>query len=45
MDFSLTTTQRDIRKAAREFATIAQECDEKESFNLELLKKVLNWGS
>jgi alkylation response protein AidB-like acyl-CoA dehydrogenase len=49
MDFSLTATQLDIRKAVREFAegestTVAQECDEKETFNLDLLRKASQLG-
>lgn len=49
MDFSLTPAQRDIRKAAREFAegefpNIAKECDLEETFNLELLRKASKLG-
>ena len=49
MDFNLTPTQLDIRRAAREFAegefpNIAKECDVEETFNLELLKKASKLG-
>jgi acyl-CoA dehydrogenase len=49
MDFDLTVEQRDIKKAAREFAEgeftdIAKECDREESFNFELLKKACELG-
>jgi alkylation response protein AidB-like acyl-CoA dehydrogenase len=49
MDFELTTEQKDIKKAAREFAEgefedIAQEYDEKEEFPHELFKKACENG-
>jgi len=48
MDFRLTPAQLDIRNAAREFPegefpNIAKECDLEETFNLELLKRLLSW--
>jgi alkylation response protein AidB-like acyl-CoA dehydrogenase len=49
MDFSLTPTQLDIRKAAREFAegefpAIAKECDREETFPLDLFRKASHLG-
>ena len=49
MDFSLSEEQKDIRKAAREFAEseftpIAEECDEKEIFPREVWKKACELG-
>jgi alkylation response protein AidB-like acyl-CoA dehydrogenase len=49
MDFQLTETQRDIRKAAREFAEgefpkVAQECDRAEKTDMELLQKARDLG-
>jgi len=49
VDFELTREQRDIQKAAREFAEgefreIARECDEKEEVPRELLKKGAELG-
>jgi alkylation response protein AidB-like acyl-CoA dehydrogenase len=49
MDFSLTPSQLDIRKAAREFAEgefspIAKECDAEERFPLDLLRKASQLG-
>ena len=49
MDFELTTEQKDIQKAAREFAEgefkdIARECDLTEEFPLSLLKKAAELG-
>lgn len=49
MDFSLTKEQRDIKKAAREFAEkefplVARECDENEKMDLSLLKKARELG-
>jgi alkylation response protein AidB-like acyl-CoA dehydrogenase len=49
MDFSLTPTQLNIKKAAREFAerefpAIAKECDREETFPLDLLKKASQLG-
>jgi len=49
MDFELTEEQRDIIKAAREFAEgefpeIAQECDRKEEFPRHLWKKACQLG-
>lgn len=49
MNFDLTNEQKDIQKAAREFAEkefsgIAQECDEKEIFPREVWKKACALG-
>lgn len=49
MDFSLTKEQRDIKKAAREFAEgefpeIAQECDQEEKYPPDLVKKAADLG-
>ena len=49
MDFSLTSTQLVMRKAAREFAEgefpqIAKECDAEERFPLDLLRKASQLG-
>ena len=49
MNFDLTNEQKDIQKAAREFAekefsSIAQECDEKEIFPREVWKKACALG-
>ncbi|MFH0845501.1 MAG: acyl-CoA dehydrogenase family protein, partial [Pseudomonadota bacterium] len=49
MDFSLTKEQKDIKKAAREFAEkefplVAKECDENEKMDLSLLKKARELG-
>ncbi len=49
MDFELTNRQKHIRLAAREFAEgelagIGQECDTKETFPKELIKKVAQLG-
>ena len=49
MDFSLSEEQKDIRKAAREFAEseftpISEECDEKEIFPREVWKKACELG-
>jgi len=49
MDFSLTKEQRDIKKAAREFAEgefpeIAQECDQEEKYPFDLVKKAADLG-
>ena len=49
MDFSLTPAQRDIRKAAREFAerefpAIAKECDREEAFPHDLFRKASQLG-
>jgi len=49
MDFSLTSTQIGMRKAAREFAErefppIAKECDAEERFPLDLLRKASQLG-
>ena len=49
MDFSLTPAQRDIRKAAREFAegefpAIAKECDREETFPHDLFRKASQLG-
>lgn len=49
MDFELTNRQKHIRLAAREFAEgelagIGQECDTKETFPRELIKKVAQLG-
>jgi len=49
MDFAMTAMQKDIQKAAREFAEkefpeVARECDEKEEFPLELWKKACELG-
>ena len=49
MNFNLTDEQKDIKKAAREFAEneftdIAEECDEKEIFPREVWKKACNLG-
>lgn len=49
MDFDLTPGQRDIKKAAREFAegefpAIAKECDREETFNFEIMKKACELG-
>src|SRR4030065_395000 len=49
MDFELTNRQKHIRMAAREFAegelmAIGQECDVKEEFPRELVKKAAQLG-
>ena len=49
MDFNLTPSQLDVRKAAREFAEgefrdIAKECDSEETFKFELFKKAAQLG-
>jgi len=49
LDFSLTEEQKDIQRAAREFAEkeflpIAEECDEKEIFPREVWKKACRLG-
>jgi acyl-CoA dehydrogenase len=49
MNFAMTDIQKDIRKAAREFAEkelseVARECDEKEEFPKELWKKACDLG-
>ena len=49
MDFNLTREQRDIRKAAREFAEgefpeIAQACDQEEKYPRDLVKKAAELG-
>lgn len=49
MDFELTDEQKDIQKAAREFAEkmfpeIAEECDLNETFPMELWKKACELG-
>lgn len=49
MDFRLTSAQLDLRKAAREFAerefpAIAKECDQEESFPLDLIRKASRSG-
>ncbi|MGQ0536838.1 MAG: acyl-CoA dehydrogenase family protein [Methanobacteriota archaeon] len=49
MDFSLSTEQKQIRDTARQFATTefpkwSEECDEKEKFPMELLKKLADLG-
>jgi alkylation response protein AidB-like acyl-CoA dehydrogenase len=49
MDFNLTKEQRDIKKAAREFAEgefpeIAQECDQEEKYPSDLVKKAADLG-
>jgi acyl-CoA dehydrogenase len=49
MDFRLTSEQLELRKAARDFAerefpNIARECDQEESFPLELLGKASRSG-
>jgi len=49
MDFELTSEQKDIQKAAREFAQgefkdIARECDLTEEFPMSLLKKAAELG-
>lgn len=49
MNFNLTREQRDIKKAAREFAEaefpeVAQECDREEKTSLELIKKACELG-
>jgi acyl-CoA dehydrogenase len=49
MDFNLTDTQRDIKRAAREFAEgefpeIAKECDREEVVNFEVMKKARDLG-
>ena len=49
MDFNLTRVQRDIRKAAREFAEgefpeIAQACDQEEKYPRDLVKKAAELG-
>ena len=49
MDFNLTPSQLDVRKAAREFAEgefrdIAKECDSEETFKVELFKKAAQLG-
>lgn len=49
MDFELTKEQKDIKKAAREFAEgefpeIAEECDRKERYPLDLVKRAADLG-
>ena len=49
MDFNLTKEQRDIRKAAREFAEgefpeIAQACDQEEKYPRDLVRKAAELG-
>ena len=49
MDFELTETQKDIRKAAREFAEgefakSAQECDREEKMDNSIMKKACDLG-
>ena len=49
MDFELTEEQRDIKRAAREFAEgefvdIARECDIKEIYPREVVKKAAELG-
>jgi len=49
MDFSLSKEQQDFKKAAREFAEkefplVAQQCDEQEKMDLNLLKKARELG-
>lgn len=49
MDFELTDEQKDIKKAAREFAEgefqeVARECDRKEEFPRELWRKACDLG-
>ena len=49
MDFSLTSVQLDLRRAAREFAekefpAIAKDCDREETFPLDLLRKASQAG-
>jgi acyl-CoA dehydrogenase len=49
MDFELTQTQKDVRKAAREFAEgeflkVAQECDREEKTDMALLQKARDLG-
>jgi acyl-CoA dehydrogenase len=49
MDFNLTREQRDIKKAAREFAEaefpeVAQECDREETTCFDLIKKASDLG-
>ncbi|MDO9125132.1 MAG: acyl-CoA dehydrogenase family protein, partial [Deltaproteobacteria bacterium] len=49
MDFELTDEQKDIQKAAREFAEkmfpeVAEECDLNETFPMELWKKACELG-
>jgi alkylation response protein AidB-like acyl-CoA dehydrogenase len=49
MDFELTEEQKDIRRAARDFAEgelkdIARECDIRETFPMHLLKKACDLG-
>ena len=49
MNFAMTDIQKDIQKAAREFAEkefseVARECDEKEEFPKDLWKKACELG-
>lgn len=49
MDFELTAEQKDIKRAAREFAQkefppIARECDQKEEFDLKVWQKACELG-
>ncbi|PKL57782.1 MAG: acyl-CoA dehydrogenase, partial [Methanomicrobiales archaeon HGW-Methanomicrobiales-5] len=49
MDFNLTKEQRDIKKAARDFAEgefpeIAKECDRQEKADLGVIKKACDLG-
>ena len=49
MDFELTDEQKDIQRAAREFAEkmfpeVAEECDLNETFPMELWKKACELG-
>jgi len=49
MDFQLSDIQKDIKKAAREFAEgefpkVAQECDREEKTDMALLQKARDLG-